>query len=119
MGLKKLEKIMLLQSILEKEYCDISYALDGQKALDELKSSLRDKKPYDIIFLDKHMPNISGTDVLKEYKRLEQKSSGDKIFSISITGDPLIDEEEKNLYDLLISKPFNKSEIRDAFARGK
>jgi len=111
--------IMLLQSILEKEYCDISYVLDGQKALDKLKSSLIDNKPYDILFLDKHMPHVSGTDVLKEYKKLEQKSSKKRIFTISITGDPLIDEEEKNLYDLLISKPFNKSEIREAFAKGK
>ena len=110
--------IMLLQSILEKEYCDISYVLDGQKALDDLKDSLMNNRPYDIIFLDKHMPHLSGTDVLNEYKKLE-KNRKKKIFSISITGDPLIEEDEKNLYDLLISKPFNKFEIREAFSKGK
>lgn len=112
--------IMLLQSILEKEYCDISYALDGQKALDELTSNLKDNQPYDMIFLDKHMPYLSGTDVLNKYRILEKEvNTRDKIFAISITGDPLIDEDEKNLYDLLIFKPFNKSEIREAFTNGK
>jgi signal transduction histidine kinase/CheY-like chemotaxis protein len=110
--------VMLLKTILESEYCDISYKLDGQDALDELIKALKENNPFDILFLDKHMPTLSGSEVLGQYKALEEKYSlPHGIVSVSITGDPTITTEEKNLYDMLVSKPFNKDEIRDAFKR--
>ncbi|MEA2029193.1 MAG: ATP-binding protein [Campylobacterota bacterium] len=108
--------VMLLKTILESEYCDIAYALDGQESLDKLVEGLKTSKPYDIIFADKHMPHLSGIEVIQNYKVLEAKYKNiGPIKVISITGDPDISNEEQKLYDLIVSKPFNKAEIRDAF----
>jgi len=108
--------VMLLKTILESEYCDINYSLDGQESLDKLTEGLKISKPYDIIFADKHMPNLSGIEVVQSYKALESKYKNiGPIKVISITGDPDISNEEKKLYDMIVSKPFNKAEIREAF----
>jgi ribosomal protein L23 len=37
--------------------------------------------------------------------------------SISITGDPNMQESEKNIYDIIINKPFQKSKIHQAFEK--
>jgi len=110
--------VMLLKTILESEYCEINYSLDGQEALDKLIKGLKSSNPYDIVFADKHMPNLSGVELIQKFKTLESKYKNIKpIKVISITGDPSISNEEKKLYDLIVTKPFNKSEIREAFQK--
>jgi len=108
--------VMLLKTILESEYCTIHYSLDGQESFDKLVEGLKTSNPFDIIFVDKHMPNLSGIEVIQNYKALETKYKHIRpIKVISITGDPMIGNDEKKLYDLVVSKPFSKNEIRDAF----
>lgn len=48
--------------------CEISDAADGEEALKLLKSN-----KFDLVFLDIKMPGISGTDVIKEKKKLAYK----------------------------------------------
>lgn len=108
--------VMLLKTILEGEFCEINYSLDGAEALDKLIEGLKTSNPYSIIFADKHMPNLSGVELIEQYKSFESKYKHiEPIKVISITGDPSISNEEKKLYDLIVTKPFNKTEIRDAF----
>ncbi|MEA3418585.1 MAG: ATP-binding protein [Campylobacterota bacterium] len=106
--------IMLLKSILETEYCDITSTSDGAETLEALKSACYENEPFDIIFLDKNMPLMSGTEVMREFKIFEQEVNAKPLFSISITGDPDTSPEEKSLYDLLINKPFKKQNVREA-----
>ncbi len=108
--------VMLLTTILEGEFCEIDYALDGKDALKRLREGLETSNPYAIIFLDKHMAHLSGVELIKQYKSLEASYRHiPPIKVISITGDPLISNEEKKLYDYIVSKPFSKTEIRDVF----
>ncbi len=110
--------VMLLKAILESEYCTIEHALDGQDALNTLLDGLRTSKPFDVVFIDKHMPLLSGIEVIEQYKKQEAKYKQVRPLKIiSITGDPSIGNDEKRLYDLIVSKPFSKSEIREAFAK--
>lgn len=107
--------IMLLKSILESEYCELHHSMNGQETLDTLKNAVSEKKPFDIIFLDKHMPTLSGSEVIRSYRKIEKISNIKTIKAISITGDPTLDKEEEKLYDLVLAKPFNKNEIKNAF----
>ncbi|KIM07227.1 MAG: hypothetical protein KU38_10865 [Sulfurovum sp. FS08-3] len=110
--------VMLLKTILESEYCTIEYALDGQDALNTLIKGLKTSRPFDAVFIDKHMPSLSGIEVIEQYKEQEAKYKQIRPLKvISITGDPSISNEEKRLYDLIVSKPFSKSEIREAFTK--
>ncbi|MFK5975988.1 MAG: ATP-binding protein [Sulfurovum sp.] len=106
--------IMLLQSMLETEHVDISYSLDGKESFDLLKKAHKDKKPFDIIFLDKHMPNMTGTEVIRKMREFEKTNRVIPIYAISITGDSDITDEEKNLYNLFVNKPFNKLKVRES-----
>jgi signal transduction histidine kinase/CheY-like chemotaxis protein len=106
--------IMLLESMLEGEYVEIISTLDGAKALELLKNAHQEKSPFDIIFLDKHMPVVTGSQVIEEFRTHEKKNRLSPIFAISITGDPNLNDKEKSIYDLLVNKPFNKQKVREA-----
>lgn len=95
---------MLIKTILESEYCEIHYSLDGQEALDVLIEGLKINNPFSVIFADKHIPTISGS----------QFHLSSPLVAISITGDPIMSDEEKALYDLFVAKPFNKDEVRQS-----
>ncbi|MBN2250309.1 MAG: response regulator [Campylobacterales bacterium] len=110
--------IKLLESILEGTYCEISYEMNPNAALEKLKSSLAKKQPYDVLFLDKHMPELSGTGLLREYRSVENGYPEVKpIYSVSITGDVAVDNEEKKLFNEFLNKPFKSSDIRAVFDR--
>lgn len=111
--------IMLLKSILETEYCDISSAIDGEETLEALKSACHEKDPFDIVFLDKNMPLMSGTEVIRLFRDFEQEVCIKPLFSVSITGDPVTSSEEMELYDLFINKPFKKQDVREAVRLAK
>jgi len=107
--------ITLLKAMLETEYCSIDVASDGKTALEKLKEALIDSDhPFDMIFLDEHMPSISGSKVLGSLRAIEKKRGIRAIFAVSITGDPNMTKENKSLYDLSLNKPFNREDIRRA-----
>ncbi|SFV61413.1 Probable sensor/response regulator hybrid [hydrothermal vent metagenome] len=110
--------VMLIEGILKKEDCEITSFIDSKKALDRLTQGLIHKQSYDVIFIDKHMPILSGIEVIKEYKRLEALYPPQKsMFIISITGDSTIPKQEKALYDMIVNKPFDKATIHHAFSQ--
>ena len=106
--------IMLLKSMLETEHVETQYAMDGKETLDILKEAYDEDNPFDIIFLDKHMPNMSGTDVIKSFRIFEKENNIKSIYAISITGDSNTSDEERALYDLFVNKPFNKATVRES-----
>lgn len=109
--------IKLLESILEGEFCDLYYELEGNKGLNRLHSALEEQNPYDIVFLDKHMPDMTGTELLERYREIEKKHPYAKIYAVSITGDVQVNETEKALFDSFVHKPFKNSQIREICAR--
>lgn len=107
--------ITLLKSILETEFVEISTATDGLEALNLLKEALKNNTPYHAVFIDKHLPSISGSLVLQNYRNFESARDIEvPIFAISITGDPHVNEEEKKLYNLMVKKPFKAANMRTA-----
>jgi len=107
--------IALLKSILEAEFVEISTEIDGLQTLNLLKEAHESGAPFDAIFIDKHMPSLSGSDVMQNYRSFENsKDVTIPLFAVSITGDPHMDKQERMLYDLIITKPFKTSNIRAA-----
>jgi signal transduction histidine kinase len=100
--------IQLLKAIMRDELCVIDTALDGKAALHKLKSALEQKNPYDIAFLDQHMPFLEGHQVLKTYKELESKTTNN-LYAVTISGN--VQHKSIELFDEQISKPFNRNAI--------
>ena len=110
--------ITLLKSILETEFVEITTAMDGLETLNLLKEAHESDASFDAIFIDKHMPLISGPDVMQNYRGYERsRGTTTPLFAISITGDPQVDEQEKKLYNLMIKKPFNTEMVRSAIEK--
>ncbi len=111
--------IVLLKAMLETEYCTIDVSLDGLETLDKLKQAQENKDPYNIIFLDDNMPNLSGSELLATYREIEKSDNFKPLFAVSITGDPNMSEEKKKLYSLKMNKPFKKEDVRAAVKLAK
>ena len=111
--------VMLLTSMLEVEYVSIKSVEDGELALAKLYAAQEKGEPFDVVFIDQHMPYLSGAEVIKRYKSSEQAYKSKPIYAISITGDPYLSEEDKSIFDLHIPKPFNKQKVRDAIIQFK
>ena len=105
---------MLLKAMLETEYCDISIAMNGEETLKVLKGACYENDPFDIVFLDRNMPIMSGSEVMRDFREFEQEIKTKPLFGISITGDPGMDSEEKSLYNLFVNKPFKKQDVIEA-----
>ncbi|HEY9190596.1 MAG TPA: ATP-binding protein [Sulfurovum sp.] len=105
--------VQLIRAMLEEEFCQIETAMDGEVALSMLKSSLKEEEPYSLVYLDKHMPKLSGTEVINEFRTFEKTESANPVFAVSISGD-MIEEKQKNKhFDMYVGKPFNKKEIKE------
>lgn len=102
---------LLLQAILAGEYCEIVIANNGDDTLKELKKAYIGKHPFQIVFLDEHMPGRTGSEVLEEFRVQEKKNNQEPIYAVSTTGDPSLEDEKKEIYDMFLIKPFKKKEI--------
>ena len=78
-----------------------------------------ERKRYDIILMDFHMPEMDGFEVTKEIRKLER--GGDRTWIIAMTASAMVDDREKCLtagMDDYINKPLRRAELRAALERG-
>ena len=105
--------ISLIESMLATEFVDIHTCNNGATGLKMLNNAVQSGEQFDIVYLDKHMPGISGTDILAEFRASEVLNQLSPIYAVSISGDPNINENEKKLFDAFVNKPFNKKDVRE------
>jgi len=98
----------IIRMILTKSgFSNIDLADNGQDAL----SSMLQKK-YDLVILDRHMPEMGGGEALKKFKQ-----SGKDVLSILLTADQTqetLEEYSTAGFTQLIIKPFSKDTLNEA-----
>jgi DNA-binding response OmpR family regulator len=106
----------LLFKMLDSEGYDVLFAIDGEEALEIVKSHR-----FDLVLLDEMMPGKSGTEVLKEI-RSSKYSHIKNLAIVMITEKSLIDDIDAALSagaTSYIVKPFRaeaiKQKIRNIF----
>jgi signal transduction histidine kinase len=109
----------LIKAILAEEFCQIDTVTDGKAAVEMLQKSVKEGMPYQIVYLDKHMPILSGPDVIALYRQEEKTKGAPRIFAVSISGDGKPDESNKQLFDMHVGKPFNKKAIKETLSLAK
>ncbi len=105
--------IELIRAILEEEFCKIEMAKDGHIALELLKNAVKDEDPFSLVYLDENMPEVSGMEVINEFRAFEKSQGIDSIFAVSISGNPDINIEANSPFNSHVGKPFNKREIKE------
>jgi len=104
--------IELIKAILSESFCQIDTAQDGERALKMLKEALLQERPYAIAFLDKHMPKLSGEEVISKFRKIEKESISAPIYAVSISGES-IEDQHNDLFDNYVTKPFNQKRIKE------
>jgi signal transduction histidine kinase/ActR/RegA family two-component response regulator len=104
--------IQLIRAMLEEEFCQMETAMDGEVALNMLKTSVKEGEPYSLVYLDQHMPKLSGTEVINEFRTFEKSESARPVFAVSISGDAVEENQKNKHFDMYVGKPFNKKEIK-------
>lgn len=100
----------LVQNHLSLEGFEVETAADGIDAVKML-----DKKKYDLVLLDVHMPRMDGVEVLKYMKSKGMKS---RLIMLTGDGDPTIVSQcaKYGAMDYL-TKPYNYHELVEAIDR--
>jgi DNA-binding response OmpR family regulator len=100
----------LVQNHLSLEGYDVETAVDGAEAVKMLN-----KKAYDLVLLDVHMPKLDGVEVLKYMKSKGMKS---RLIMLTGDGDPAIVSQcaKYGAMDYL-TKPYNYHELIEAIDR--
>jgi signal transduction histidine kinase len=111
--------IELIKAILRDEFCKIDIAMNGEEALDMMKNAVKERYPYNLVYLDKHMPILSGTEVITTFRKYEKKKNTKKVFAVSISGDENTKDKSGDIFDTYVGKPFNKNAIKETISLAK
>ena len=109
--------VQLIRAMLDEEFCQIEAAMDGEAALNMLKISVKEGEPYSLVYLDKHMPILSGTEVINEFRTFEKREKANPVFAVSISGDTIDEKQKDKHFDMYVGKPFNKKSIKETLKK--
>ena len=104
----------LVETLLDKEFCKVTISSDSKKALEILKDAHKNGSPFSLVYIDNQMPGMSGHMVIRKFREYEKKKKLKPIYVVSISGDIIKNEADKKLFNLFLTKPFKKEDIREA-----
>ena len=99
----------VLQEILEKGGHRVVKAARGEEALGRLQAG----EPFDLVLTDLLMPGMSGWDVARA---LQQSWPGLPVGLVTAWSEHAMTPEERTRVDLVISKPFDREQLRETLA---
>ncbi len=105
-------------------YGDCDIAIDGDEAVQAVRLSWEERKPYDLICMDIIMPKMDGLEALKKIRKLEEslgvKSRRQaKVIMLTAVDDPktIIDSYFKVGASSYLIKPINSEKIHEEVHR--
>ncbi len=105
---------LLAKTIFDEWKIDYAIAEDGFRALE-----IFNKKEFDIILMDIHMPGMSGIEASQRIRKL-QKSNENRLYILAVTANVIEKDLKKFLnsgMDGYLLKPFKESELFDTIVR--
>jgi len=105
----------LLAKVLENENLEVTYASNGQEAV-----NLREKHDYDIIFMDIQMPVMNGVEASKAIRKYENKQNIAPVPIIALTANTGKNDRDEYLdagmTDYMV-KPIMIDDVRERIAQ--
>jgi signal transduction histidine kinase/CheY-like chemotaxis protein len=105
--------VALIKTMLMDELCTIDVAYDGMSGIELLQKALYTNNPYNIVYLDNNLPNLSGEEIIIRYRKMESSEDVIPIKAVSISGDAYGTESKE--YDEFVGKPFDKNRILSVY----
>ena len=106
--------VKILNSLLngQQHVGEIRTASDGNETWDVVTQAQQAHSPFDVIFLDHHMPGKLGLEIAEALK----SDTSNPTIIVSITNDPDAIKHKLNLYDHQLTKPFNKESMDEVIS---
>jgi CheY-like chemotaxis protein/nitrogen-specific signal transduction histidine kinase len=106
---------MLMRAIFNKQGVDFDIANDGQEAVE-----MATNNQYDLIFMDNHMPRLSGIDACKQIRTYETAHNHKQTPIVALTASTTLSDREKfiaiGMNDYL-SKPIEIPKLMEVFTK--
>ena len=101
--------LIALEGLLQlRHFTNIDKAYNGKEALGKLVRSHNDKKPYELVILDKNMPLLGGLDTATEIRKLQKaKVMPESLKVVLMTGDYAFKSNKGKVFDHVLMKPFD------------
>lgn len=103
----------LLSRMLER-YAEVTVTVNGEEAFDAFQNAIESGQPFDLLFLDIMMPEVSGQETLaaiREYERIKGIIGGDAAKVVMVTalddGGNIYEAHRNDCVDY-INKPIKK-----------
>ncbi len=108
----------ILQSYLESFGFKVAEAVNGIEALHAIEQAEQGGMPYQFVVLDWKMPLMDGVEAARKIRNMAGLSHMPKILLISsYTQNEILKHLEDNLFDGILAKPFQQSELFNAAMR--
>ncbi|HEY3726291.1 MAG TPA: response regulator [Solirubrobacteraceae bacterium] len=106
---------MLVERMLSKRGHSAANAVDGRQAL-----ALIESEPFDLVFMDVHMPVLDGYDTAREIRRREAAVPGEHVPIVAMTANAMLGDRERCLQagmDDYMAKPISLDVLDEMLAR--
>ncbi len=97
--------------------CRPDVAQNGKSCLQMLESALAHNDPFDIVLMDYHMPELSGTDVLRTIRNHPQLQNQKVILLTSVDSLSHVANSRDLGWSAYLTKPVKQSHLLDAMAQ--
>lgn len=105
----------LVKTLLVKHGIQVDIADNGKIALDKYIASIQKKsKPYDLIFMDIHMPIMDGLESIQKIRTIEHEKNLTAINIIALTADAIKTHQQhylENGFNDFLAKPIEKEKF--------
>lgn len=78
---------LLARSALEKQGHQVELAQNGKIALDMFKDSITTNRPYDLVYMDLHMPVMDGLTAISSIRNVEKNARVDAVRIVALSAD--------------------------------
>ncbi len=94
---------------IESTSVSVDYASDGFEAVSKIQQAYENKEPFDILFIDLHMPKMTGVEAVRKIRTFD----GDLVIvaMTAAVSKGLEDNLTKNGFNLLLSKPIYQEAV--------
>jgi len=107
---------MLAIALLTRDGHDVLHVEDGRKAVEELASAARGK-PFDLVFMDVHMPELDGLEATRQIRAMSLGDKGQGPAAtpiVALTANAMAEDREFCLaagMDDYLTKPLEQAEL--------
>jgi Response regulator containing CheY-like receiver, AAA-type ATPase, and DNA-binding domains len=104
-----------LKAMLEFLDFEVVVAEDGYKAQEKFKSAIESNNPFDVVFVDLVLPEISGSEVFKKLKEIDPDIKA--VISSGYSDDTSIKEYEELGFKGVLNKPYTIEELKEVLKK--